>query len=358
MKNWAKALIIIAVLSSSTIALLLAPLVPVVSAGEEIIPFNAGINQINLVADIEKSNIEIQYASSPTADLINVTWDLTVRHSILVPPPTVVVSWVNYTVGTELNGNLTIDFYQMQLASGLLCNVIITLNPQLISNFSITTTTGNINLTTTNFLDLRFLDVNLTCETGSIAADFIDGSDIQGDLRVQTTVGYSKVYVDTNSDIDGVLSAITTMGINNVTIRENITLQNDFIIQATTGNINFIIENISSLSALEITGVLETSTGAISATVTQFYHPDGNLTLDVDCDTGNILLKIDFNTTSQFSSELVQTTSGTETSSPLSGYSYSSGTTTYTSTDNNQSYRIDADLTTSSGNIVIQGGYT
>jgi len=197
MKTWAKALIIIAVIASGTISLLLAPLVPVTNGmliTDEIIN---QLKPLNLVANVDAANILIQYANDSSADAINVTWDVTVRHSILVPPPTIVVSWDNYTISDELNVNLTIDFEGLLLASGLLAIVIVTINPLLYGNFSITTTAGNINLTNTNHLNPVFIDVNLTSNTGNIYASFISNSEMwNGDLRVQSTTGNCEILFD------------------------------------------------------------------------------------------------------------------------------------------------------------------
>ena len=358
MKTWAKALIILAVIASGTISLLLAPLVPVSYAGTEAVAYDGSVDQINLVANVEAANIRIEYAISDTADLINVAWDLTVRHSILIPPPTISVSLKNYTIGSVLNAELTINFSGLLLAAGLISNAIITINPKLASNFSITTTTGNINLSTTNFQKLEFLDVNLTSATGNIDTTFINGSDIQEDLRVQTTTGNCRVFVDTNSDIDGTLSVITTTGNNNVTLRENITLSNDFIIQANTGLVFFTIENCN-LSGLEITGIIETSTGNIRATIDQRVDPNGNLTLDIDSDTGNIRLIIDLDIAGSIQSSLTPTTTtGVVTATDIvsAGYTYSSGS--YNSQYGSKPYKIDATLDTDTSNIVLEGGYS
>lgn len=356
MKTWAKALIILAVIASGTISLLLAPLVPTSLSGTKEVPYDGSVTNIDFIANVEAANIFIQYAPSNTSDLINVQWDFTVRHSVLVPPPTIDVNLNNYTSINHLVAELTIQISGMQFASGLLCTVIVTINPLLISNFSVTTTEGIIHLNTTNFQKLQFLDVNLTSlTTGSIYTSFIDGCDIQGDLRLETDTGYCLGYLETNSDIDGILSAITTTGTINVTLSANISLTQNFIIQATTGQIFFTIENCT-IAGGEIIGILETSTGNIRAILDQRVDSNGNLTLDVDSDSGTIRLIIDLDSAGSIQSSVTpSTTTGTVTGS-LSNYTYSSGT--YFSDFGAQPYKMDATLDTSSGNIVLAGGYS
>lgn len=356
MKAWAKALIVIAVLAAGTISILLAPLLPIFSVGSEAVDYDAGVNQINFVANIDAASIRVEYDTSPTADLINVSWDLTVRHSVLVPPPVITVAFKNYTTASTLTAILTMTFQGLLLSAGLFSRVVVTINPNLISNFSITTTTGNINLSTSNLLNPHFIDVNFTCTTGNSYATFLDGSNIQGDINIITTTGNNRVIVGVNSNINGTLWARTTTGNNNVTLRENISLLNDFIVQATTGLILVSIENCN-LNGQALTGIFETSSGNQRITITQQIDSNGNLTIDADAGTGNIRLILDFAITGNIESKITPTTStGTISYGSLAGYILDVGY--LYSQYGPQLYSINAALDSGSGNILLEGGYS
>ena len=355
MKKWAKALIIIAVIASGTISLLYAPLITVSSVGSEVVPNTETRTQINLIANIETSDITIEYAASNTSDWINVTWDISVRHAILIPPPTIVVSWDYYNISDVLTAIFTVNYHGMSFTSGLFSKISIIINPDLISNFSIKTSTGTINLNTTNNKNLQYIDVNLTTTAGHCFATFKNGTDIQGDLNIQTTTGNSTLIMESNSDIDGSLTAKTTFGNNSVTLRENISINNDFFIQATTGQCLLYLKSCY-LNNKVITGIIETSTGGIRTTIIQRVNTTGNLTVDIDSDTGSIELILGFNITGSIQSTLTTDTNGSINDSSLSGYTESAGI--YTSQYGPQSYKIDANLTTNTGIIKLQGGYS
>ncbi|MHA1264443.1 MAG: hypothetical protein ACTSRS_04330 [Candidatus Helarchaeota archaeon] len=356
MKTWAKVLIVIAVLASGTISLLLAPLLPTSSVGTKNVPYDGGvITQINLVADVDVANIRIEYANSSTADLINVTWDLSVRYSVLVPPPTIQISWTNYSIGTTLTAIFRVQFIGLLLSAGLFSNIYITINPLLSSNLSVITTTGNINLNTTNSQNPIFQDVNLTTSTGILLADFIEGTTIQGEINIQTTTGNSELTIAKNAVINGTLTAKTTTGWNFVTLANNVSLFNNFLIQTSTGKITLFLNN-SQLNSKALTGSLTTTNGNIKATIAQRVDSNGNLTLIMNSDTGNLRLILDLNAAGSIQSTVSPTTSTGLITGTLAGYSTGPGPRISTNTP--QPYSIDANLTTNTGNIILEGGYS
>ncbi|NVM56102.1 MAG: hypothetical protein HWN66_20565 [Candidatus Helarchaeota archaeon] len=355
MKKWVKGLLIIGIITSGTFSLLLAPIVPVFLTEYRVIPNDIGINQINLIVNTDTSNIQIDYASSNDSDLIELTCGYTVRHSVLVPPSNLPINFQKYNNSGILTVIATIDVQGIQYGTIVSSSTLITINPRLISNLTIASHSGNIDLITTNFQNLTFQDVNLTTLHGNCFTTFIPGCIIQGNLSILTSSGNNRLIVSPNCEIEGQLIANTTTGNNEVTFGENCTIGNDFFVQTTTGTCIFTVTNCS-LNNKNITGILESSSGAINSTITQWVNPNGNLTLDVDSVSGNCRLIMDYSNSSFASTIYYTTGTGNIFYDGFVGFNAILGGNR--SKNWPLSSIVNVTIDTNSGNIYLQGGFS
>ncbi len=190
--------------------------------------------------------------------------------------------------------------------------------------------------------------------SGNCSAAFITGCNIQGNLSIQTSSGNSKLNVGPNSEVNGQLIITATTGNNEVTFGENCTINNNFIVQTAKGACIFSLTNCS-LSNNNIIGVLESSSGAINSTITQKVVPNGNLTLDVDSDSGHCRLMMDYGNSSISSTIYPTTDSGSISYDGFVGFTAITGGNQ--SKNWQLSSNINVTMDTSSGKIYLQGGY-
>lgn len=324
-----KAIIIICIIATAVVALIFAPLLPATSQGTEAVDYDPSIQQVNLVVNVDSGHVRVEFDNSSTAQLVNVTWDYTLRYAIVVPPPTPTITFQNYTAGTTLNVLYTVVTPWLFVTGGYYSTSIITINPELVSNLTITTTTGNVNLSSTNFQNKTFIDIKLTATTGNIDATLIDDSNITGLLDVEATTG-------------GVV----------VTLQNGCILNNDFSVETTTGN-SFVYLNNISLNDHELTGTITASTGSSRLTITQQTDLHGNLTITTSCTTGNSRLVTDFDASEVSSTVGPTTTTGTiyygSASWPYKGFNKVGSA--LISTNQGLANNIDVTISVTTGNI-------
>ncbi|HUY00144.1 MAG TPA: hypothetical protein VMV49_11355 [Candidatus Deferrimicrobium sp.] len=350
-----KGLIIIACIITGVISVLLAPIQIATYKGTDAIDYSTTVQQINLVADIESSNIFIEYATEPDADLINITYLYTIRHSMLISAPNITVTLDNSTLGTVLTVLLTIRFPWLIFSTIGYTKTIITINPSIISNLSIRVDTGNIYLNSTNYQNKTYVNIDLLTASGNVEADIVEDSNILGYLYAISISGNADLMVDDNVYIGGPLCVNTSSGNVDITLNENVTLNSKFISRTLSGNIIFRSNNIS-LNNNEIKSYLLSTSGNIEAIFYQWLEPTGNLSLKIDIVSGNIRLTMRLEDDYISSQINTSTPSGTTTIALLhTGYNIVSENLISTTT---LSSNFDADLETNSGNIYISATRT
>jgi len=399
----AKALIIIACISTGIVAVLLAPLQGVQYNGTRIVSFSGAVDQINLITNSDIANVEIRYSTDDTADLINLTYHYLIRYAILFSPPNVTVSLINSTLGKVLTVQVTVDFTPLGFTTMAASVTYLTINPKLLSNLSIHVGTGNIILDNTNSQNKTFIDLDLQTATGNIdvnlAADsritgdfygssasgnvdlttgirssvagslqaytssgnvdvnLANGSNIAGNLYLRTISGNSGLDVGENASIDGAMQVNTTSGNVAVLLREGVSLKTDFILKTGSGNVNLIFSNIS-LANNAVTGTLRTISGNILISIQQLRDLDGNMTLDAKTSSGNVNLYIDLEQDYLSSTIIPYTGSGSIHYIPLNPLGFHKVGINLVSDSPDQASNINADLHTTSGNVNIYASRT
>ncbi len=323
-----KVLVIIACLTTGIISLLLAPIIPFQYEGTKKVNYSPTIKQINLFITSDVANIQLNYATDPNADLINISYSYVIGSSIIVTPPSILISSQNSTFGNTLSVNLTIDFPPSILSSVWSTMTKITLNPTLLSNLTIRTETGNILIDNSKSQNKTFIDLTLEATTGNIEVILVNESNIFGTFHMNSNSGNTQLL-----------------------LMENVTLNNDFVIETTTGNIDLILNNLS-LKSQVLKGIVLSSSGTIHAEMYQWLNPTGNLTLNITTNSGSVRLDIkleaDF-----FSSQISpQTSTGTIWfRTPHPGFNQIDSS--LISINTGLSSYINVNITTISGNIDI-----
>ncbi len=346
-----KVLILIAALSTSMIALLLAPIIPVQYIGTEKVDYSAPVKQINLIVNIDASSLTINYAEEPDADLVSFNYSIIIGHGLLYTPPVPLISFINSTTGDVLTITLTIDIPQFSLSSIFFAKSYLTINPHLLCNFSVHTLTGNIALDTSNFLNKTFVALDFTTETGNIDVSLVNMSNILGDLVIYRTTGNCDLVFAKNCNLGGALQVNSTTGNSDVYFSENVTLSEDFIIKTSTGNIYTYLKNIL-LNDNEIQGIIQTNTGNIHVNSSQWLNPPGNLTLSITTTTGNVRLDIKLEADC-ISSQLTPDTGTGTISYEGSHLGYHHDGNNLVSNDPLRNSNFNIDLQTGTGNINI-----
>ncbi|MHA2330374.1 MAG: hypothetical protein ACXACR_17780, partial [Candidatus Hodarchaeales archaeon] len=223
------------------------------------------------------------------ADLIDVTWDITMWRT-LISTGTFNVILQNYTVGNNLTVILYILTTGFSLSSFSIKNTVyITLNPLLKTNLTAVVGSGNLRLNTTNSQVGTFVDLLLTTGSGNCDSIIANGSVVYGDIDITTGSGNNFLSVVSNSDLFGTLTVTTGSGNNDVEIGDNCLINDNFVIDVGSGNCEFTLVNCS-LNNSEITGTIGTGSGNLWASVLQNVDPNGNLTLSIGTGSGNARL--------------------------------------------------------------------
>ena len=290
--NAAKALIIIACITTGIFAVLFAPLQEAQYQGTSAVQYSASVDQINLITNSDIADIQISYATDPEADLINLTYFYILRHAIVFSPPNITVSFINSTSGKILTLKLTVDFPTLGFTSIAFSRTHLTINPKLLSNLSVHVVTGNIDLDNTYSQNKTFIDVDLRTSTGNIDIDLVNNSLITGQLHLRSSSGNLHIEVGTNARISGNLQANTTSGNIYALLEAGVTLEDDFVFKTNSGNVDLMFSNIS-LNSNEVVGTVGVLSGNIYISIQQFTDLSGNLTLDAKTSSGNINLDID-----------------------------------------------------------------
>lgn len=348
MRTAVKAIIIIACIATGAIAFLLTPIIPTEYKGSYNVDYSVTTDKIDLIVGADISSIAIIYSNDPSADLINISYKFTIGHSILFDPGPPTITFNNHTIGTLLIATLIVDFPALYFASTWYSLVLITLNPTLLCNFTISTDTGNIDIDTTNFQNKTFTKIDLSASTGNIEVDLMSSSKILGDLHILTTTGNKDINIAENSEIGGTLQVNGTTGNVDLVLKENTTLNNNFIVKTTTGNINTYLYNIS-LNNNEITGIIQSTTGNIETAIRQLLDPAGNLTLNSYCTTGNNRLTIKLE--ADYLSSEIHPTTGTGTITYGLHLGFNKVGADLISTLPDQSSNFDVNIVTTTGNI-------
>jgi hypothetical protein len=347
-----KVLVVIACLSVGILAILFAPIVPTTFRGTEIVQYDSGVDQINLIVNSDVANIYIDYANETSADLINLSYYYLIGHALLLEPPAPQVDFTNSTSGTVLTVNIDVNFPNLVLSSTWTTITQLTINPTLLTNLTITCATANIDVETSHSINKTFVEIDLLTETGNIDVAMTNESTILGDLLVKRTTGNAEVIIGKNSEIVGNLQVNSTTGNADLILIENATLNNDFIVKTTTGNINVYLNNIS-LNNNEIQGFIQALSGNLEANIVQELNPMGNLTLKMISSSGNARLPINLEADYLSSEISYQTGSGSiniNTNPP--GYDTPTPSV-MTSSAPDRSSNFDVDIITASGNINI-----
>ncbi len=353
----AKVLIIIACLSVGILAILFAPIVPATFRGTDIVQYDAGVDQINLVVNSDIANVYIDYANDSSADLINLSYYYLIGHALLLEPPAPQVVLTNSTSGNVLTVNVDVDFPALVLTSTWTTVTQLTINPTLLTNLSISCDTANINVDSSYSTNKTFIDIDLLTDTGNIEVTLTNGSNILGDLLVTRTTGNAEVILGKNSAIAGNLQINSTTGNAELILLEDTTLNNDFIVKTSTGNIDLALNNIS-LNNNEIQGFLLAISGNIEANIIQRLDPTGNLTLTMTASSGNARLTISLEADYLSSAIYYQTGSGSVNINANPPGFDTPGLSLMTSSAPDCSSNFDVDMTTSSGNINILAART
>ena len=232
----AKAVIIIAIIASGVVALLLAPILPITYSGEKLVDFDASVQQIDLIANIEDSDIRIQYDNSSAAPLFNMTYVYILRHAIIVPDPTVTITLVNNTAGNILTVQLTVDFPTLFVNTGALSMTYLTINPNIISNLSVYAGSGNIGLHTENYLNKTFVDIDFSADSGTIFIDLESDCIVTEDIDLRVGSGNIDADVASGCTIDDFLGFAGSGNIN-FDIGANCEIMDRLSANATSGNI-------------------------------------------------------------------------------------------------------------------------
>jgi len=401
--NAAKALIIIACISTGIVAVLLAPLQIVRYDGTNIVQYSASVDQINLITNSDIANIEISYATDPNADLLNLTYHYLIRHAIAFSPPNITVSFFNSTSGSILTVRVIVDFSALGFTSLAASVTHLTINPKLLSNLSIHVATGNIDLDNTNSQNKTFIDVDLETATGNINVNLADDSHIIGDLylssatgnlgvatgtqafiggSLQAYAGTGNIDVDLANDssitgnlflrtlsgnsglevgvdaaIEGSMQVNATSGNVEVLLRAGVTLKTDFIVKTGSGNANLIFSNLS-LANNAAMGTVRATSGNILVSIQQLQDLSGNLTLNVRTGSGNVNFHIGLEQDYLSSTIIPYTGSGNINYIPFTPSGFHKVGANLVSDTPDQASNINADLHTTSGNINIYASRT
>ena len=273
-----KAILIIGVIASS-ILIVLVPLRQATLEGTRIVEYSGSVQQINLIADIEDISVIIDYAESPTADLFKLSYDCRYRSALISPSPTISVNFENSTSGSVLTVILSMDLSPSKLLSSLsFAEAYLTINPNLISNITVRTTSSDIELSTTNFSVKEFVHLNLTAISGNVDANLISGCNVSGDLILYTATGNNNLIVGANSYLSNSFNMTADSGSCTLALTNNVTLNAAFIIYALGGGITADIQNVS-LNNNALFGQFSAFDGALDIEINQWSDPQGNLSL-------------------------------------------------------------------------------
>lgn len=348
-----KAILILTVIIVSVF--LFAPILKYQDAGTRTVDYSAAVEQIDLIVRIDSSNTRIQYASSPTAPLIDVNWDYINWHPILGFPSTR-VTFDNETIGNTLIVTFSALSLGFSLTNINFENTIITINPTLVTNLSVTMGSGNLVIDTTNCQNKTFSKVSLITGSGNCQSSFISGCIFTGIISIRVDSGENSLTMGAHCEIQGGLEVITSSGNNDVTLGANCTLNENFSIQTGSGSNTFTSTNMS-LNNKELTGMIYTFSGNSRATITQRSTLNGNLTLDIHTWSGNSWLSMNYLNNTIGSVITADTGSGAIRDSSLVGF-VPGPPGTYTAKAGTLASNIDADIDSGSGDIILSGGFS
>ncbi|MHA1276743.1 MAG: hypothetical protein ACTSQI_07525 [Candidatus Helarchaeota archaeon] len=285
----AKILILIIAVIISTLTILIVPFRKTTISDSKIVPYSVSIQQINLTANIGDIPLFIRYADQSNAELINFTCIFETRSAIISGPPSISVTFENNTLGNALILRVSLQYVTVPLSSILFAKTFLTINPNLVTNLTATTTIGNIEFNTEKFQQktLRFL--NLSSTSGTIDAFITNKCNVTGPLHLTTISGTNNLTLNGQSSIWNAIEMSSISGLCAISLKENTTITSNLNILTENGTIYMQTSNIS-LNNQNLTWQLTVYAGDIQANLTQWVDPIGNLTLIIS----NIYGVIDF----------------------------------------------------------------
>jgi hypothetical protein len=288
-KKKALTLIIIISIIIASLLILVIPFQKTTLYDSETVPYSAAIQQVNVMANLGEMPVNINYALDPNSDLINFTYVIKAKYGLTSEPPSVSVVFDNFSLGDTLTIIISLNYTVVSRASIYYTQTFITINPNLLSNISVFTTSGDIEFNTRHYekKDIIFLDLN--AHSGSINALITNQCNITGLSQFTTLSGSNQLTFNGESAIYNNLSMSSISGDCSLSLEDNVTITRDLNIWSANGSISFTSSNIS-LNNNDLNWQFTIYDGAIQMNITQRTSPAGN----ISCLISNIYGEIRF----------------------------------------------------------------
>ncbi len=245
------------------------------------------------------------------------------------------------------------------LKSGIIYNItasastgfahIAVLNNQNLTALSVSTSTGEAKAIIGKNVDVAG-SVSVHASTGSASFIMGDGCTIGGLLDVSASTGSASITT-MNCELAGGVSLGSSTGSSSLTLNGT-RLGNDILVDTSTGDASVSLTNITLSANIDLN--VSVSTGSVNVKIVQIINPGGNITASLRTSTGAAV--ISYKSDDAFASAKFTTSTGTGSDHFTNAGNFETiSANVFQSTNQTNSIRFDAQVSTSTGSCLIIG---